>query len=437
MSLRTRLASFIDPSPRDERAAPRPAFSFSNSGGGVRLLSGDVAIYGGGLSETEVEQSLAVSAFHACVRVIAEGVAGLPMKLMKKNDDGSVPDENNPLYNVLANRFNEYQSSWDARCQMAMHCCTYGNSYAVKEYDGSGNVKAIWPLHPALVSVQMLKNNRLAYDYMTHPGQEGVRYSQDDIIHVRYLSDNGYTGVVPAHLMQTCIAAARQIDLYVNNFFANEAKPAVVLTTSQPIPQEAADKMRRQWESMHKGASNAGRTAVLPNGVAVAPIAAQTNESSQLVELRTLLTQQIARAMRVPNSLIGEDSRSTYSNAEQAQLNWLSGGLSAWVERFESAFNMGLLRGKPKKFIQLDVRGVMRGDSQARASFYSSLFSVGALSPADIRKLEDLPPVDQEGMDKYYLPTNNVGEVGEEAPEPQTEPQANPFEDEETDDEES
>jgi hypothetical protein len=118
-------------------------------------------------------------------------------------------------------------------------------------------------------------------------------------------------------------------------------------------------------------------------------------------------------------------------------LNWLSGGLSAWVERFESAFNMGLLRGKPKKFIQLDVRGVMRGDSQARASFYSSLFSVGALSPADIRNLEDLPPVDQEGMDKYYLPTNNVGEVGAEPAAPPAEPQNNPFEEEETDDEES
>ena len=100
MSIRSRIASFIDPSPQDERAAPRPAFSFSNAGGGIRLLSGDVAIYGGGLSETEVEQSLAVSAFHACVRVIAEGVAGLPMKLMKKEKDGSVADENNPLYNL-------------------------------------------------------------------------------------------------------------------------------------------------------------------------------------------------------------------------------------------------------------------------------------------------------------------------------------------------
>jgi HK97 family phage portal protein len=435
MTIRSRLANWLEP--KQERAGPRPAFSFSNSGGSIRLLSGDVAIYGGGLTETEVEQSLAVSAFHACVRVVAESVASLPMRLMKKEERGSIRDENNPLYNVLYNRFNEYQSSWDARCQMAMHTCLYGNSYAVKEYDGSGNVKAIWPLHPALVHVELLKNNRLAYDYMTQPGQDGIRYSQDDIIHVRYLSDNGYTGVVPVHLMQTCLSAARQVDLYVNNFFANEAKPAVVLTTSQPIPQEAADKMRKQWETMHRGAANAGRTAVLPNGVAVAPIAAQTNESSQLVELRTLMTQQIARAMRVPNSLIGEDSRSTYSNSEQAQLNWLSGGLSAWVERFESAFNMGLLRGKPRKFVQLDVRGVMRGDSQARASFYSSLFSVGALSPADIRNLEDLPPVDQEGMDKYYLPTNNVGEVGAEPAAPPAEPQANPFEDEEQDDEES
>ena len=194
---------------------------------------------------------------------------------MKKEGDGSVRDENNPLYNVLYSRFNEYQSSWDARCQMAMHCCLYGNSYAVKEYDGSGNVKAIWPLHPALVNVELLKNNRLAYDYMTQPGQNGVRYSQDDIMtSVKYLSDNGYTGVVPVHLgadLHHCSTPSRP---HVNNF-ANEAKPAVVLTTSQPIPQEAADKMRRQWETMHKGAAIPGRNAVLPNGVTVAPIAAQ------------------------------------------------------------------------------------------------------------------------------------------------------------------
>ena len=74
------------------------------------------------------------------------------------------------------------------------------------KYDGSGNVKAIWPLHPAAVNVELLKNNRLAYD-MTQPGQNGVRYSQDDIIHVKYLIDNGYTGVVPVHLMQTCICS--------------------------------------------------------------------------------------------------------------------------------------------------------------------------------------------------------------------------------------
>ena len=87
MTIRSRLANWLDP--KEERAAPRPAFSFSNSGGSIRLLSGDVAIYGGGLTETEVEQSLAVSAFHACVRVVAESIASLPMRLMKK----TVPDQ--------------------------------------------------------------------------------------------------------------------------------------------------------------------------------------------------------------------------------------------------------------------------------------------------------------------------------------------------------
>ena len=132
-----------------------------------------------------------------------------------------------------------------------------------------------------------------------------------------------------------------------------------------------------------------------------------------MVQYRNLLTQQIARAMRVPNHLIGEDSRSTFSNAEQASLNWLSGGLSAWISRFESALNQSLLRGEDDLFVQIDVRGMLRGDAQSRASYYQQLFQVGVLSPAEVMSLEDMPPVDQPGMDVHYVPVNNYATTAE------------------------
>lgn len=414
MSWRNRIANMLATEPL-ERKAPSP--SFSMSGGGIMYETGigSVTLHGAGPSDEQIEQAFSVAAFHACTRVIAESVAQLPMRLMRTVDGSAIKADADPLYDVLARQTNGYQSSWDWRCQMATNCCVWGNAYSVKEYDETGNVVALWPLHPACVSVELLTNNTLAYDYMPGLSMEPVRYRQDDIVHIRYLSDNGYMGMVPVAIIGNVIQAARQIDLYNTNYWRNDCKPSVVLTCANPVPQEAADKMRRAWESMFRGAHNAGKTAVLPHGVAVSPIAASTNESSQLVELRTLLTQQIARAMRVPNHLIGEDSRSTFSNSEQASLNWLSGGLSAWIARFESALNQSLLAGRSDHFVQIDVRGMLRGDAQTRASYYQQLFQVGALSPAEIRALEDMPPTGEPGMTDHYVPVNNYATTAQAA----------------------
>mgnify|MGYP003328399453 FL=1 len=416
MSLRARIAAALAPELL-ERKAPTPSFSISGPTIAMDSGLGTVQLYGMTPSERQIEQAFSVSAFHACVRVIAESVAQLPMRLMMDRDGTAVKAENDPLYSVLHRQVNGYQSSWDWRCQMATNCCVWGNAYSVKEYNNRGEVIALWPIHPACVSVELLKNNTLVYDYMAGPGAEPVRFRQDDIVHIRYLSDNGYLGMVPVTLMNGVIQAARNIDLYTNNFYQNDCRPSCVITTANPVPQEAADRMRRSWEAMFRGPANSGKTAVLPHGVAVAPVESATNESAQMVQYRNLLTQQIARAMRVPNHLIGEDSRSTFSNAEQASLNWLSGGLSAWISRFESALNQSLLQGREDHFVQIDVRGMLRGDAQTRAGYYQQLFQIGVLSPAEIRSLEDMPPVEQPGMEDHYVPVNNYATTAEAAKE--------------------
>lgn len=425
MSLRTRIAAALAPELM-ERKAPTPSFSISGPTIAMDSGLGTVQLYGLTPSERQIEQAFSVSAFHACVRVIAESVAQLPMRLMMYQDGTAVKAESDPLYSVLHRQVNGYQSSWDWRCQMATNCCVWGNAYSVKEYNDRGEVIALWPIHPACVSVELLKNNTLVYDYMAGPGAEPVRFRQDDIVHIRYLSDNGYLGMVPVTLMNGVIQAARNIDLYSNNFYQNDCRPSCVITTANPVPQEAADRMRRSWEAMFRGPANSGKTAVLPHGVAVAPVESATNESAQMVQYRNLLTQQIARAMRVPNHLIGEDSRSTFSNAEQASLNWLSGGLSAWISRFESALNQSLLQGREDYFVQIDVRGMLRGDAQTRASYYQQLFQIGVLSPSEIRSLEDMPPVEQPGMEDHYVPVNNYATTAEAAKEKEGIPNEQP-----------
>jgi hypothetical protein len=106
--------------------------------------------------------------------------------------------------------------------------------------------------------------------------------------------------------------------------------------------------------------------------------------------------------------MIGENSRSTFSNAEQEQLSFLQNTLVSWCRRVESAFERSLLVGMPGYSVSLDVRGMLRGDSASRSAYYGALAALGSLSPNDIRRLEDMPPIPSAGADQYYLPANNL-----------------------------
>ena len=374
-------------------------------------------------AEGNASRAFQLSAFHACVRVIAESVASLPFHLIRENGDDRERAGGHHLYDLVHRRPNPWQSSYEMVEQHVQHVAVWGNAYLLKRYDGAGRVVELWPLHPSQVVPQQLDNNAIVYDYMGGQPDEARRFRDDQVIHTRYLSDDGFSGMVPVTLAAGVIDQARSMDVYASRFWKNDARPGVILETSQPVPQEALIKLRQQWEQLHRGAENAGRTAVLPNGVSAKQLPSVSNEASNWSEIRTFCVEEVARQMRVPGSLVG--LRTTYANSEQEALNWLN-CIVPWCRRIESSFTRGLLDGLSGYSFQLDVRGMLRGDSAARASYYRELFALGVLSPSEIRRLEDMPRIDKPGMDEHYIPVNNFAPIGQQpepAPEPAPEPE--------------
>jgi len=355
---------------------------------------------------------LQVSAILACVRVLAESIASLPCRLYRRRPDGSKElAEDSPLYRVLHDRPNSWQSSYEFRETLIAHCAMWGNAYALIRRNERGDVDSLVPMHPSEVTVSRLQNDAIAYDWCPIGGSP-TRYLDDSVLHVRWLSDNGYMGMVPLSLNKTAIELARSMERYSAQFWNNNAKPGVVLTTTQPIPPEGQERLRNSWERLHRGTENAGRTAVLPNGVTVQELAGATNESAQLVEMQIFVVQQIARAFRVPCSMIGENSKTSYASAEQEALSFVQHSLLSWCRRVESAFERALLDDLPGYSISLDVRGLLRGDSASRAAMYRDLFALGAITPNEIRQLEDMPAVALDAADKLYIPVNNFAPLG-------------------------
>jgi hypothetical protein len=237
------------------------------------------------------------------------------------------------------------------------------------------------------------------------------------------MSNDGIVGMVPAQLCRTSVELARKLDAAASSYWDNAARPSVVLETSQPVPDSAMEKLRAAWKRFYGGVKNSGSTAVLPNGVTAKVLEAASMEQNQYAELRKEITIEIARAYRVSPVMIGDLSRATYSNVEGEQLGALVWSLTPWQRRIEGAIRRSILSTYgPDLYCQIDSRGLLRGDSAARSSYYSSLFNLGAISPNDIRRLEDMDPIADAAADEYYVqlamaPLAKAADMGETAAE--------------------
>lgn len=339
----------------------------------------------------------------ACARVLAESVAGLPLHLYRRvGDGGKTIAREHPLYRILHDQPNGWQTSFEWREQQMLHLCLHGNAYSEIRSGSAGSVSELVPLHPSRMRVERVEGGRLRYKYREEGGRETV-YSQDSIMHLRWLSDDGVNGMVPVDLARDAIGLARACEIHGASFFGNGARPGVILTTEQTIPSDAAETLRNNWERMHRGPDKAQRTAVLTGGLKPIELGGN-NQEAQFLEARRFQVEEICRLYRVPPHLVGDLTRSSFSNIEQQSIDFVQHTLLGWLRRFESAFTRDLIVDDANYFVEFDTRGLLRGDAVARASYYNTMHQLGVLSLNEIRAAENLNPVD--GGEIRVVPLN-------------------------------
>lgn len=350
------------------------------------------------------ETSLQCSAVLACVRVISESVAALPFGLFRRRaDSGKELAVGMPMHRVLSESPNGWMTSFEFRELMQSWLLLWGNAYAQIIPGRYGSVTELIPLHPSRMQVKRLENGRLRYLYL-EPGQSTpTPYTQDQIFHLRWLTQDGVSGYVPTTLSRDAIALARATELHSSAYFGNGARPGTVMEVDSPLKPETAERLRQSWEEMHRGPERASKTAVLPHGVHIKELTG-SNESSQLIETRRYQVEEVARSFRVPAYMIGDLTKSSYSSVEQQGLDFVTFSLVPHLRRWETATRRDLLHEDDDFFAEFDVRGLMRGDNAARASYYRELWGLGVLSINEIRTAEGMNPI--ENGNKRFVQVN-------------------------------
>lgn len=375
--------------------------------------SGQIFSFGTANSGEKVDEQSAmqISAVYACVRLLAETVAALPLHLYRYTDDGKGKESafDHPLYRILYRQPNDEMSSFIWRETMMTHLLLWGNAYSQIIRDGRNNVLGLYPLLPENVEVDRDEQGQLYYIYHAYtdevPGEQNqdIYFRKDEILHIPGLGFNGLVGFSPIAMMKNSLGTTLAVEKYGASFFKNGAQPSGVL--EHPGVLKDPQKIRDNWTAVYGGANNAHRVAVLEEGMAYKAISLPP-EDSQFLSTRQFGVEEICRIFRVPPHMVQSLEHATFSNIEHQSIDFVVHTLTPWLVRFEQAIIKDLLLEEEQDvlFPKFNVDGLLRGDYQSRMNGYATGISNGFLSPNDIHRLEnmDLIPA-EEGGDDYYL----------------------------------
>lgn len=356
------------------------------------------------------DSAVTISAVYACVRILAESIASLPLKLMRKDGASREEASDHPLYRILKEEPNARQTSFEFREMLQGHLGLRGNAFARIIRDGRGNPLQLEPWNPVDVDVRVARDrNGDDYPVYVYRGQTLDSYY---VLHIKGLSSDGLIGLSPIRLMRETLGLALSARAHGLSLYGNNATPGGVINTPLAMTAEQVQKLREEWDRTHKGVGNSGRPAILYGGMTWQSVGFN-NTDAQFLEGRRFDVEEIARAYRVPLHLLQSTEKATSwgSGIEQQNIGFLEYTLRPWLVRWEQSLNRALLTERMKGegyYFKFNLDALLRGDFKTRMEGYRTGIESGIYSINEVRRIEDLNPLDAEAGDTHYRPLNTA-----------------------------
>ena len=342
------------------------------------------------------------AAVFACVRVLSESVGMLPVGLYERKGDARVQSFGGlaDLISVSPNEFQTAQEFWE---QCIVHLCLRGNFYAWKNVVG-GELRELIPFGAGCVTPVLREDYSIWYKVQYANGSQDVLPGAD-VFHVRLASLDGITGLSPTAWNRETIALGIATQKHGSKVFKNGARIGGVLTTDGILGDEPYERVKKSWSDTYSGVDNAHKVAILEQGLKYQSVM-MSSEDAQYHETRQFQRSEIAGIFRVPPHMIGDLEHATFSNIEHQARQFVDQALIPLLTRIERRILVSLIPPamRARQFAKFKTNSLLRGDTKSRAEFYTKMIQNGAMSPNEIRALEDMNP--RDGGDIYLTPLN-------------------------------
>lgn len=353
------------------------------------------------------DTQLKIAAAYSAIRLIAETVGTLPLHLHRKTPKGRERAIDHELYDLVHSQPNDYMTAIEWKESMAVSLATMGQAYNLTTRFGStGRIVSIQPLHKSRVKPEVMLDGALVYWYTDKNGLRR-QLTRADVCPVRGFGNVGeLEGFAPHQLHANSLALSVAVEKYGAEFFGSGARPNGLLTMDGELPADKRDDIRKGFNRYTKESWTSGLLPILERGLKYQPVTTPNNDA-QFIETRKLQIAEIARIYRVPLHMLMEMDKASYNNTEQANKHFLDYTLLPYLVRIEQALNSCLLTRAERReglYFEFDVRGLLRGDSTQRSAFYLAMRNAAAITPNEIRSLENMPL--KEGADDLHVPLN-------------------------------
>lgn len=354
------------------------------------------------------ETVIQIPEVYDCLNVLSQSVAQLPFIVYRAEGEERRRQAGHPVARLLGEQANISQetTAYELRAQMTWDAALHANAYAELRSRGNGTGYELIRHDPQGVKI-LLNANTGAYIYEVLDGARTRRVLPEEMVHLRKtpLATGNLMGrslLIDGHRV---FSRALVMEDYVRRFFENDATPGGVVEYEAGFKtQEDADTMRERWQKAFAG-KNRGKVAILDKGAKFKPVPVE-NDKAQFIESYKEAALQVCRLWRMPPHKVGLLDKATFSNIEQQSLEFVIDTLMPWLVMWEQAIKRDLLIEEPNLYAHHNVAGLLRGDLKSRYDSYAVARNWGWLSVNDIRRLENMNPVDDG--DIYLQPLNMV-----------------------------
>ena len=343
--------------------------------------------------------SLTVNAVWACVSLISDTVSALPVDTYVRRDGIAYPYRPKPAWVSKPDVAMPSVAFWQ---QTMISLLIDGNAFVRMFRDGSGEIVNMVVLNPLNVQVS---RNALGQKFYTSTVEGNKVLSGDEMLHISgsILMPGEFRGKSPIDTLRENIGLAISLESFAARFFGQGTTQNGVIEYPGALTAEQAENLSKSFDRQHKGYRKAHKTGILSGGATFKPTMV-ANDQAQMFDSRRLAVEDVARAYRVPTDMIGlNNGGQSYNSIEQKQIAFVTHTLRPWLAKLEDAFSTLL---PDTAFLAFSTDDLLRGDYATRIEGYSKLLQNGVLSTNEVRRKENMRPID--GGDVVRVPLTNI-----------------------------